>query len=124
VQGGATTRSAGRSISGVVQSANHAVFTAAAGRGDRLGDDRALAGRPRAGDGRARARRRDRAPAHLERLALARDHGRPLQCARGQRTCAPAPDTSDLLLGVPALEAAFLIPTAAALRRVARRARA
>jgi hypothetical protein len=42
----------------------------------------------------------------------------------GGTACAPAPDTSDLLLAVPALEAAFLIPSAAALRRVARRARA
>ena len=42
----------------------------------------------------------------------------------GSTTCAPVPDTSDLLLGVPALEAAFLVPTAAALRRVARRASA
>jgi RsiW-degrading membrane proteinase PrsW (M82 family) len=35
--------------------------------------------------------------------------------------CAPAPDASDLLLAVPALEAAFLLPILAALRRLARR---
>ena len=36
--------------------------------------------------------------------------------------CAPAPDASDLLLAVPALEAAFLVPVVLALRGFVRRA--
>jgi len=38
--------------------------------------------------------------------------------------CGPAPDTTDLLIRVPLLEAAFLLPIAAALVRVVRRAEA
>jgi len=38
--------------------------------------------------------------------------------------CGPAPDTTDLLIRVPLLEAAFLLPIVAALVRVVRRAEA
>ena len=39
----------------------------------------------------------------------------------GSASCAPAPDASDLLLAVPALEAAFLLPALGVLARLARR---
>ena len=111
-------------LRGVVQSANHAVFAAAAGAAIGWADDREL---------RGYARARVVALGLLAAIVLHAIWNGVLSHAitavlcnapPGGTACAPTPDTSDMLLGVPALEAAFLIPSAVALRRVARRARA
>jgi RsiW-degrading membrane proteinase PrsW (M82 family) len=124
VQGGYDGLGQAIYLRGVVQSANHAVFTAAAGAAIGWADERALRGNARA------------TAVILGLVAAIALHAiwngvlshaiTAVLCNApvGTTTCAPAPDTSDLLLGVPALEAAFLIPSAVALRRVARRARA
>jgi RsiW-degrading membrane proteinase PrsW (M82 family) len=124
VQGGYDALGRALYLRGVVQSANHAVFTAAAGAAIGWADDRALRGTARAGAvalglGAAIVLHAiwNGVLSHAITTVLC-------NAPPGGTTCAPTPDTSDLLVAVPALEAAFLVPTAAALRRVARRASA
>jgi RsiW-degrading membrane proteinase PrsW (M82 family) len=118
VQGGYEGLGRSAYLRGVIQGGNHAVFTAVVG----------------ASIGRARARgpRLVRATIGLEAAiglhafwnGIVAQAMTTVLCnapAEGA-ACAPAPDTSDLLLTLPALEAAFLVPIVAALRWLARRA--
>jgi protease PrsW len=104
-------------LRGVVQAGNHALFTAIAGAA--LAASRRAGAPWRAVGGVALAW-----ALHALWNAVLSDRITAMLCnapAAGA-ACAPAPDAFDLFVGVPLLEAAFLLPSLFALRALVRRA--